>query len=160
MISTNGQLVLHVDRPEAILGLIPTARVREVKGKRLLVLPHDADSVKILRNMGLTVPPIELDFKYTGKYKPFTHQRTCVEFLVVTKRGFNLSDPGTGKTAAALWAAEYLRLKGKVRRVLIGAPLSVLSVWEDEAFNILPHRSFCKLTGTKQRRLALLSKGS
>jgi SNF2 family DNA or RNA helicase len=161
MISTNGQLVLHVDKPEAILGLIPTARVREVKGKQLLVLNHDADVVKILRNMGLNPPPIDLtSFKYTGKYKPFDHQRVCTEFLVVNKRGFNLSDPGTGKTAAALWAAEYLRLKGKVRRVLIGCPLSVMSVWEDEAFNVLPHWSFCKLTGTKQRRLDLLGKGS
>ena len=161
MLSLNGQLVLHVDRPEAILGLISTAKVREVKGKQLIVMPHSADECKILKNMGLNPPPIELtDFKYTGKYKPFAHQIVCTKFLVVTKRGFNLSDPGTGKTAAALWAAEYLRLKGKVRRVLIGAPLSVLSVWEEEAFNVLPHRSFCKLTGTKQRRLDLLAKGS
>jgi SNF2 family DNA or RNA helicase len=66
----------------------------------------------------------------------------------------------TGKTAAVLWAYEYLRRKGLVNRLLVVCPLSVMTVWEEEAFNVLPHRSFCKLTGTKQRRLDLLSKGS
>jgi SNF2 family DNA or RNA helicase len=152
--------VLHVDNPQVILGAIATARVKEVNGKQLVVVPHESDAVKILRNLGLNPPPIKLDFNYTGRFKPFKHQHACVEFLVQHRRGFNLSDPGTGKTAAALWASEYLRQKGKVRRVLIACPLSVISVWEEECFNILPHRSFCKLLGSKDRRKDLLSKGS
>ena len=151
---------MNVDNPQIILGAIAAARLKSVNGKNLLVVPHEADTIKILRNLGLNPPPIQLDFRYTGRFKPFTHQRKCVEFQVLHRKSFNLSDPGTGKTAASLWAAEYLRQKGKIRRILIGCPLSVVSVWEEECFNILPHRSFCRLLGSKDRRLDLLSKGS
>ena len=160
MISIKGHLVCQVDKPEVVLGAISTARIKEINGRQLLVIPHSADEIKILRNLGLTPPPIKLDFNYTGRFKPFDHQKKCVEFLVLNRRAFNLSDPGTGKTAAALWASEYLRQKRRCHRVLIICPLSVISVWEEECFNILPHRSFCKLLGSKQRRLDLLSKGS
>jgi SNF2 family DNA or RNA helicase len=160
MISTRGFLVMAVDNPQVVLNAITTARLKEVQGRQLLVVPHRADEVQVLKNLGLKPPPIKLDFNYCGKFKPFEHQRTCTEFLVVTKRGFNLSDAGTGKTAAALWAAEYLRQKGLIRRILIVCPLSVISVWEEECFNILPHRSFAKLLGSKQRRLDILNDGS
>jgi SNF2 family DNA or RNA helicase len=160
MISTKGFLVMAVDNPQAVLNAITTARLKEVQGRQLLVVPHRADEVQVLKNLGLKPPPIKLDFNYCGKFKPFEHQRTCTEFLVTTKRGFNLSDAGTGKTAAALWAAEYLRQKGLIRRILIVCPLSVISVWEEECFNILPHRSFAKLLGSKQRRLDIVNDGS
>ena len=151
---------MAVDNPQVVLNAIATARLKEVQGRQLLVMPHRADEVQVLKNLGLKPPPIKLDFNYCGKFKPFAHQRVCTEFLVTTKRGFNLSDAGTGKTAAALWAAEYLRQKGLIKRILIICPLSVISVWEEECFNILPHRSFAKLLGSKERREKILADGS
>ncbi len=160
MIVHKGHLVLAVDQPEAIRAVIPHAKISRVNGRLLVAVPHRFDEVQALKNIGLKPPPIQIEFNYPGRFKPFEHQKKCVDFLVQTKRGFNLSDPGTGKTAAALWASEYLRQKGYIRRVLITAPLSVMSVWEEEAFNLLPHRSFCKLLGSKARRLDLLNEGS
>jgi SNF2 family DNA or RNA helicase len=161
MISTRGFLIMAVDNPQVVLNAITTARLKEIQGRQLLVVPHRADETQVLRNLGLKPPPVNLNhFKYTGRYTPFAHQRDCTSFLITTKRGFNLSDAGTGKTYAALWAAEYLRQLGLIKRILIICPLSVISVWEEAAFEILPHRSFAKLLGSKQRRLDILNDGS
>src|SRR5580692_3390266 len=142
MISHAGHLVLHVDNPQVILNAIATAKLKSVNGKQLVVVPHHAEESKVLRNLGLTVPPLKLDFNYPGRYKPFPHQEESVNFLVLNRRCFNLSDMRTGKTAATLWAFEYLRRKGIVKRLLVVCPLSVIGVWEEECFNVLPHRSF------------------
>jgi SNF2 family DNA or RNA helicase len=52
------------------------------------------------------------------------------------------SEPGTGKTLSALWAADYLMSIGKVRRVLILCPLSIMqSAWLGDLSNSIIHRS-------------------
>jgi len=156
-----GQLVMCVDRPETILKAIPASRLQHLNGRGFVVVPHTADVVKVLRNIGLKPPLIELDgFTYTGRHQPFKHQRVSTQFLVTHKRAFNLSDMGTGKTKAALWAAEYLMQHGIIKRVIIACPLSVISVWEEEAWNTVPHRSIMRLTGSRQSRIDKLNKGA
>ena len=55
---------------------------------------------------------------------------------------FCFNDPGTGKTLAALWAADYLMKLGFVRRVLILCPLSIMqSAWLSDLNNSIIHRS-------------------
>jgi SNF2 family DNA or RNA helicase len=56
-----------------------------------------------------------------------------------------------------LWAADYLRRAGKIKRTIIVAPLSTLwDVWEQNIFESFPLRTFTVLHGPKQKRLDLL----
>jgi SNF2 family DNA or RNA helicase len=58
------------------------------------------------------------------------------------RKSFVFSEPGTGKTLAALWAADYLMQIGHVRRVLILCPLSIMqSAWLADLSNSIIHRS-------------------
>jgi SNF2 family DNA or RNA helicase len=58
------------------------------------------------------------------------------------KKAFVFSEPGTGKTLSALWAADYLMQRGDVRRCLILCPLSIMqSAWLGDLNNSIIHRS-------------------
>jgi type I site-specific restriction endonuclease len=45
------------------------------------------------------------------------HQKDTASFLTLNRKAFVFSEPGTGKTLSALWAADYLMQRGEVRRV-------------------------------------------
>lgn len=119
---------------------------------------HTLESTKVLRNMGYEVPaPIRFQYDWPGRFTPYDHQITMAEFLTLHRRGFNLSEMGTMKTNAALWAADWLMKTGRVRKVLIVSPLSTLySVWRDDIFDTLPHRTAAVLHGPRERRLKYL----
>lgn len=90
--------------------------------------------------------------------KPFSHQVDIVKFLLKNKRGFNLSDLGTGKTLAHLWAADFLMVNDKIKQALIVTPLSTMrSVWANEVYTHLPHRRSRIVHGTPAERLAALN---
>lgn len=117
------------------------------------------EAVSILQNMGFEVPDDLLqglkEYTWPGKYKPFAHQKIMADFLVKNKRCFNLSEMGVGKSAAALWAADYLMTKGLVRRALILSPLSTLErVWRQDIYDVLMHRRAAVLHGTREKRMA------
>jgi SNF2 family DNA or RNA helicase len=70
------------------------------------------------------------------------HQKETASFLTLNRRAFVLSEPGTGKTLSALWAADYLMKRGEVRRCLILCPLSIMhSAWMQDLGNSVIHRS-------------------
>jgi SNF2 family DNA or RNA helicase len=72
-------------------------------------------------------------------------------------RAFNLSDMGTGKTMATLWAFDYLRSIGQVKKMLVISPLSTLErTWADEVFNHFPHLTTAVLHGSPEKRLKML----
>jgi len=74
-------------------------------------------------------------------------------FLIFRRNGCLFASGNTGKTMAALWAADYLMRMGFIRRVLIAAPLSTLErVWADSIFFHLRNRSFAVLHGTAAKR--------
>ena len=102
------------------------------------------DEVRVLRNLGVkNVPsPITKRYNWPGKYKPMAHQIETAAFLTLHRKAFVFSEPGTGKTLSALWAADYLMSIGKVRRVLILCPLSIMqSAWLGDLNNSIIHRS-------------------
>ena len=102
------------------------------------------DEVRVLRNMGVrNVPsPITRRYNWPGKFKPMQHQTETAAFLTMNKKAFVFSEPGTGKTLAALWAADYLMQKKEVRRCLILCPLSIMqSAWLNDLNNSIIHRS-------------------
>lgn len=100
------------------------------------------------------------NYPWISKYPaPFEHQKVTSEFLVKNKRAFCLNDIGTGKTLSLLWAADFLMTHGAVKKVLIAAPLSTLwSVWSDEIFLNIYHRSCAVLHGSREKRLKELAK--
>ena len=155
----NRQLVLNLKNPERVTTVIPTAEAFEYKGRTLVAVPHKTDEVRVLRNLGIDAPaPISHYYDWPGVYKPFAHQRHMAEFMSTNPRCFNLGDMGTGKTLSVLWAYDWLRSQGEVKRALIVSPLSTLErTWGDEIFRHFSHLSFGVLHGTVDRRLKVLA---
>lgn len=101
--------------------------------------------------------PMNLEYNWSGRYKPFDHQLITSDFMVQNLRSFCFNDIGTGKTMSALWAADYLMNRGEIRKVLICSTVSTLHrVWESEIFHHFMHRSSVVLHGTADKRRKLL----
>lgn len=155
-------LVVKATRPEQILACIPQAKLFPYQGATDLVyVPHELDTVKVLRNMGARAPsPINYYYKYPlaeGRHEPFAHQKVTSEFLTLHKRCAVLNAPRTGKTLSCLWSADYLMAAGLIRKVLIVSPLSTLErVWGDAIFLTFFHRRMVVLYGSAERRKRLL----
>lgn len=162
MLVRNGALLMSVSDPQQITVAIPTAKELNFKGHNIVAVKHTLDAAKVLRNMGLDAPsPILYDgFVFGGRYTPMSHQVQTAEFLTLNNRAFVFNTMGTGKTGAALWTADYLKQREHVKKILIIAPLSVMDVWVNEAFNVLPHWSITQLIGKKERRIELLNQGN
>jgi SNF2 family DNA or RNA helicase len=97
---------------------------------------------------------------------PYAHQREAVAAAMQAfesgRPGFALLlEMGCGKTLAALELAARLHRQGKVRRVLIVCPSSVVPVWSREIAQFLDRPrgavSYAELLGTKTKRLDALS---
>ena len=130
----------------------------DVGGWQITVAPRTIPIVSALRRAGHQAPSLEEGYAYPGRFAPMAHQRETVRFLLDHERAGNLSDPGTGKTLAAVWAADALMRVGAVRRVLIVAPKSILMhVWGRELFATLPHRPYAIAYGSREKKQALAS---
>ena len=78
-------------------------------------------------------------------------------YFIARRNGCVFITGNTGKTLSSLWAADYLRRTGKIKRTLIVAPLSTLwDVWEQNIFESFPLRTFCVLHGSREKRLKLM----
>lgn len=155
----NRQLVLNLKNPERVLSVIPTARAFQYKGRSLVAVPHRPDEVKVLNNLGFKAPaPIQHYYTWPGRFVPFAHQKHTAEFLNQHRRAFCLNGMGSSKTLATLWAYDYLRSQGLVKKLLVVAPLSTLErTWADEIFGHLMHLEFAVLHGSRERRRKLLA---
>lgn len=72
-------------------------------------------------------------------FKPFKHQLKSLKHAEMTSIVFDCSDPGTGKTGVAIWAAEKRIKRKQVRKVLVLAPKSLLrSVWLNDFRKFAP----------------------
>ena len=153
------KLLLNLREPDRVLAVVPSAKMLQHNGHNIVVVPHKLDEVRVLRNLGLQAPaPVAYHYDYPGLYTPFAHQRTSVEFLTTNPRSYNLSGMGAGKSLTTLWAYDYLRKEGILRRMVIVAPLSTLErVWADEIFRHFPHLTFAVLHGSRERRHRLLA---
>lgn len=152
-------VVLNLSNPDLILTVIPTARSFVYKGRTLVAVPHRLDETRVLRNLGFKVPsPAEFHYEWSGEYVPFKAQLETTSFLTVNPRAFVLNDLGTGKTLSTLWAYDYLRSIGKVRKMLVVSPLSTLErTWADEIFRHFPHLTWGVLYGDKAKRKRVLA---
>jgi len=150
------QNVIVYDTPDAlaIARACPDAR-RLHNG--YVAAPAHLPNLQALTKAGMpTIAPLDLHYDWPGLFKPFHAQRLTANFLALNPRAFVLSDMGTGKTLAALWAADYIMAQHPPGscRALIVSPLSTLRrVWSDEIFQHFMGRRRCVvLHGTAQQR--------
>ncbi len=117
------------------------AAVRGLKGSHTDGTPTDP----------MRVVPSTDGFKYC-----FT---VPTSYLVLRRNGCIFTTGNSGKSASAIWAADWLMKQGIVKRVLIICPLScVHSVWSEELFRLVPEKESVVLHGgSKQERVKLLS---
>jgi SNF2 family DNA or RNA helicase len=148
----NRGLLFRVRDPNRITSVIPTSR--QVGANEVLV-KWGVDEAQVLRNMNLKniQSPIMGRYEWPGKYRPFDHQKTTAAFLTMHRRAFCFNEQGTGKTASAIWAADFLLREKKIRRVLVICPLSIMdSAWRADLFTFAMHRTVDIAHGNKDKR--------
>ena len=151
----NRALLLRLRNPQRVTTIIPKSK--QVASNEVLV-KWGIDETHVLKNLDIKVPsPIEGNYEWTGQYTPFKHQMTTAAFLTMNKRGFCFNEQGTGKTASAIWASDFLIKHGKVRRVLIICPLSIMeSAWRDDMFKFAMHRKVDVAYGSAKKRKQII----
>lgn len=150
-------LVYDTKTPEAILAKVPGS-VSLSNG--YVAVPTTLYNLQLLRWLDYpVVDPMEGNYDWPGRHTPFASQRITSNFLCLNPRAFVLSDMGTGKTLAALWAADYVMRRYPGTRALVVAPLSTLQrVWGDEIFtSLLGRRTAVILHGSAEKRVELLA---
>jgi len=101
--------------------------------------------------------PIERDYTWPGMFMPFAHQKDTSRFLTLNRRAFCFNEAGTGKTSAAIWAADYLMNQGVVKRVLVICPLSIMqAAWQADLFKTAMHRTCGVAHGTTSKRKKII----
>ena len=136
-------LVFRTRNPEKY-SIIPKHKVFKLDDGYEVAVYWGLDECRVLRNLGVKDVPSPITRRYTwpGRFKPMAHQIETSAFLTMHKRAFVFSEPGTGKTLSALWAADYLMNRGDVKRCLILCPLSIMqAAWLSDLNNSVIHRS-------------------
>ncbi len=157
-----------IDGKALLLKLRNPKRVTEVIPKSKAVEDHEVlvkwgiDEAHSLRKLNIDVPsPINGRYEWTGKYTPFDHQKKTAAFFTMNQKSFCFNEQGTGKTASAIWAADFLIKQGKINRVLVICPLSIMdSAWREDLFTFAPHRSVSIAYGAAKKRREIIQQGS
>jgi SNF2 family DNA or RNA helicase len=137
----NKALLLKVRNPAHIAAAIPHSKVLD---KHRVLVRWGVDESRVLKNLDIKKVPSPI----TGKYKwltapaPFEHQKTTAAFLTMHQRCFCFNEQGTGKTASAIWASDFLLTQKIIKRVLVICPLSIMdSAWRADLFKFAMHRT-------------------
>ena len=156
----NGKaLLLKLRNPSRVTKTIPNSvqvNKQEVK------VNFGIDEAHTLKDLGIKTPsPIETRYAWTGKHAPFDHQKTTSAFLTMNRKAFCFNEQGTGKTASAIWAADYLMKQGKIKRALVICPLSIMdSAWRGDLETFAPHRTVDIAYGAPKKRKAIIEQGA
>lgn len=150
-------LIVNTKRPELVLDKIPKSKLLKTydNGVSQVVVNWGLDEVLTLSSMRVknAPSPITKEYDWPGLHKPFEHQRDTAQFLSAHKRAYCLSEAGTGKTSAVIWAADYLMNKGKVNRMLVVCPLSIMqAAWQSDFFKTAMHRTVGIAHGNVEKR--------
>ena len=101
--------------------------------------------------------PMLRDYDWPGIHRPFDHQKDTASYLSIRQRAFCFNEAGTGKTSAAIWAADYLMKLGKVKRVLVICPLSIMqTAWQADVFKTAMHRTCAVAHGDADKRKKII----
>lgn len=141
----DNKILVFRTRDPSRYSLIPRSKnLGEVsEGIYEVAIKWGLDECKVLRNLGVkNVPsPIQANYNWPGRFKPFEHQIITSSFLTMNNRAYVFNEAGTGKTLSCLWAADYLMKKGFVKRCLIVCPLSIMeAAWMKDIMQSVIHR--------------------
>ncbi|MAS59537.1 MAG: hypothetical protein CMQ07_00275 [Gammaproteobacteria bacterium] len=152
-------LLLKLRNPNRVTSVIPQSK--QVDTNEVLV-KWGIDEAHKLRNLGVRAPsPIDTQYNWTGAYTPFDHQKKTSSFFTLNKRAFCFNEQGTGKTASAIWSADFLMNKGKISRVLVICPLSIMdSAWRADLATFAPHRTVDVAYGSLKKRAKIINQGA
>jgi SNF2 family DNA or RNA helicase len=152
-------LLLKLRNPNRVTKTVPKSKT--VRDNEVLV-NWGIDEMHALRALNIDVPsPIQGQYTWTGKYNPFAHQKKTAAFLTMNKKSFCFNEQGTGKTASAIWATDYLMKQGKIKRALVICPLSIMdSAWREDLFTFAPHRTVDIAHGVSKKRKAIIEQGA
>jgi len=161
----NKLIVVRTRRPHLVTEAITKSKVigRLPDGLHDVAVYFGLKEVQALTNLKIKGVPstINRDYNWPGQYKPFAHQKETAAFLTLRKRAFCFNEQGTGKTAAVIWAADYLMKLGAIRRVLIICPLSIMkSAWQQDLFKFAVHRSCDIAYGKRDQRVKVIQAGA
>jgi SNF2 family DNA or RNA helicase len=156
----NKAILITTSRPNLVTECIPRSKVIDSDGNLHKVAVHwgleEAQALNQLR-IKKVPSPIQRDYKWPGLFKPMAHQKETSNFLTLNRRAFCFNEQGTGKTASAIWAADYLLEQKKVLRVLIICPLSIMqSAWQADLFKFAMHRRVGIAYGDRTKRKAII----
>ena len=155
-------LILRTRHPTKIQDRIPDSDiVRKDNDIYTMTVEWDLYTAQQLARLRMkNIPsPIMRDYNWSGVYAPMDHQKVTAEFLTLNPRAFCFNEQGTGKTAAALWASDYLLQQEYIHRVLVICPLSIMhSAWGADMFDFAPHRSMGVAYGAKDKRKEIIKK--
>jgi SNF2 family DNA or RNA helicase len=151
----NKAILLTLRDPNKVTGAITNSK--DVGDNKVLV-KWGVDEVLALRKLNIDAPaPILGQYNWPGKHAPFNHQRVTSAFLTANRRAFCFNEQGTGKTASAIWASDFLLSRKVIKRVLIICPLSIMdSAWRDDLFTFAMHRKVDIAYGAPEKRRAIL----
>lgn len=81
-------------------------------------------------------------------------------YLIFRRNGCVFVSGNSGKTSAAVWAADYLMNQGTIKRVLVICPLSIMySAWQADIFRTAMHRTCGVAHGTPDKRAKIINGG-
>lgn len=140
-----------------IAAIIEHAKTITHEGQTYLAVRAGVDEARLLRNTGHACPsPIHNSYDWNGT-TPWAVQRVMAGELCLNHGMFVLSDLGTGKTRSVLYAFDFLKRIGRVKRMLVCCTMSTMSrVWESEIIRYFPHLTRAVLYGSKAARLKQL----
>ena len=156
-IINNKAILLKLRDPNKVTTVIPKSK--DIGNNQVLV-NWGLDEMQVLKNLQIkNIPsPIVSKYDWPGMYKPFEHQKTTASFLTLHRRAFCLNEQGTGKTGSVIWAADYLMTLGKIRRVLVICPLSIMdSAWRADLFRFAMHRTVDIAYGDREKRTRIIN---
>lgn len=104
--------------------------------------------------MPVLMPSIDLEIFSTLDFpnKLFDYQVQGVKFLISNRSALLADQMGTGKTVMTTTAMRILFIKGLLKKALIIAPSSLLSVWEEHIRRWAPEISFTTVYQEKRYR--------
>ena len=152
-------IMLRVRNPKQLTTVIPNSKELPMNK---VVVKWGIDEVLSLKALNIHAPsPITKRYNWPGQYTPFNHQKDTASFMTLNKKSFCFNEQGTGKTASAIWAADYLLTQGKIKRVLVVCPLSIMdSAWRNDLFSFAMHRSVDVAHGGKEKRKKIINGGA
>ena len=160
----NKLLLLNLKNPGKVTTVIPKSKVIRAHDTHSEVAVNwGLDEAQVLKNLQIkNIPsPIMGQYNWPGLYKPFDHQKTTASFLTLNPRAFCLNEQGTGKTGSVIWAADYLMKIGRIKRVLVICPLSIMdSAWRADLFKFAMHRTVDIAYGSRAKRKEIINGGS